>query len=185
MQKIVSTVCPKCNNQKFHRYSKTLNGYQKYKYSYYHQLAPSSPRKVMSRFYPTNPTGEKLHFSGADTDETIVKFTGVRHYLWFVVDSETRFIVGFHLSPHRDSLQDLSLLNGESPMVGHPLSYLTATAPTRCPSHLSLMAVPDNVRVQSFKDDISNNLIKSVSTSSSKHGTSLNRDSLPSIMPTI
>ena len=31
-------------------------------------------------------------------DETVVKISGVKHYLWFVVDSETRFVIGYHLS---------------------------------------------------------------------------------------
>ena len=30
-------------------------------------------------------------------DETIVKVAGVEHYIWFIIDSETRFVIGFHL----------------------------------------------------------------------------------------
>jgi transposase-like protein len=45
------------------------------------------------------------------TDETVIKVAGINHYLWFVIDSETRFIIGFHLSPHRDSPQAFSLLS--------------------------------------------------------------------------
>lgn len=44
-------------------------------------------------------------------DETVVKISGVKHYLWFVVDSETRFVIGYHLSPHRDSPQAVSVLH--------------------------------------------------------------------------
>ena len=36
-------------------------------------------------------------------DETVVKILGKKHYIWFIVDSETRFVLGFHLSPHRNS----------------------------------------------------------------------------------
>jgi len=32
-------------------------------------------------------------------DETVVKIAGKKYYLWFVIDSEARFILGFHLSP--------------------------------------------------------------------------------------
>ena len=42
-------------------------------------------------------------------DETVVKVAGVKHYIWFIIDSETRFVIGFHLSPHRDSPQEVSL----------------------------------------------------------------------------
>ena len=44
-------------------------------------------------------------------DETVVKIRGVKYYLWLIVDSETRFVLGFHLSQHRDSPQAFSLLN--------------------------------------------------------------------------
>lgn len=36
-------------------------------------------------------------------DETVIKINGIKYYIWFIVDSETRFVLGFHLSPHRDS----------------------------------------------------------------------------------
>ena len=42
-------------------------------------------------------------------DETVVKIAGVKHYIWFIIDSETSFVIGFHLSPHRDSPQAVSL----------------------------------------------------------------------------
>lgn len=38
-------------------------------------------------------------------DETVVKISGKKYYVWFIIDSETRFVLGFHLSPHRDSPQ--------------------------------------------------------------------------------
>jgi len=44
-------------------------------------------------------------------DETVVKIAAKKYYLWFVIDSETRFILGFHLSPYRDSRQAFVLLN--------------------------------------------------------------------------
>ena len=44
-------------------------------------------------------------------DETVVKIKGVKHYIWFIIDSETRFVLGFHLSPHRDSPQAFSLFD--------------------------------------------------------------------------
>lgn len=36
-------------------------------------------------------------------DETIVKISGIKHYLWVLLDSETRVIISFFLSPYRDS----------------------------------------------------------------------------------
>ena len=92
-------------------------------------------------------------------DETVVKVAGAKHYLWFVVDSETRFVVGFHLSPKRDSPQAFCVLN-EAAAHGKPRAvvsdrYSAYRAPVR-----SLFQSVRHVRVESFKDVISNNLIE-------------------------
>lgn len=52
-------------------------------------------------------------------DETVVKINGKKHYIWFIIDSETRFVLGFHLSPYRDSSQAHSLFSYVAPM-GNP-----------------------------------------------------------------
>ena len=93
------------------------------------------------------------------TDETVVKIAGVKHYLWFVVDSETRFIVGFHLSRHRDSRQAFSVLKGAA-NIGKPGAivsdrYFAYQSPVRY-----LFDGVKHIRVEDFKDDISNNLIE-------------------------
>lgn len=92
-------------------------------------------------------------------DETVVKISGVKHYIWFVVDSETRFVIGFHLSPHRDSPQAVSVLH-EAQKQGKPAAivsdrYSAYKAPVK-----SLFDGVKHIRVESFKDDISNNLIE-------------------------
>lgn len=93
------------------------------------------------------------------TDETVVKIKGKKHYLWFIIDSETRFIIGFHLSPHRDSPQAHSLLSAASKM-GNPKKivsdrYYAYNIPVKC-----FFPNARHIRVESFKDDISNNLIE-------------------------
>ena len=35
------------------------------------------------------------------TDETVVKIQGKKYYLWLILDSETRFVLGFHLDRHK------------------------------------------------------------------------------------
>jgi transposase-like protein len=57
-------------------------------------------------------------------DETVVKICGIKHYIWFIIDSETRFILGFHLSPRRNSPQAFSLLNSVKHM-GTPGSIVS------------------------------------------------------------
>lgn len=91
-------------------------------------------------------------------DETVVKIQGVKHYLWLIVDAETRFVLGFHLSPHRDSPQAFTLLDSVKDL-GKPQAIVT--------DRYSAYKVPvkafgdvQHIRVQSFGDDITNNLIE-------------------------
>ncbi len=91
-------------------------------------------------------------------DETVVKVAGVKHYLWLIVDCETRFVLGFHLSPHRDSPQAFSLLNAVKDM-GQPGSIVSDRYSAYKVPVKSVLNVP-HIRVQSFHDDISNNLIE-------------------------
>lgn len=92
-------------------------------------------------------------------DETVIKIAGVKHYLWFVVDSETRFVVGFHLSPHRDSPQAFSVLQ-EARSHGQPSAIVSDRYSTYKVPVKSIFEGSRHIRVESFKDDISNNLIE-------------------------
>ena len=48
-------------------------------------------------------------------DETVVKILGEKYYLWLILDSETRFVLGFHLDRHRDSPQAFTILEAVKP----------------------------------------------------------------------
>ena len=94
-------------------------------------------------------------------DETVVKIAGKKFYIWFIVDSETRFVLGFHLSPHRNSDQAFTLFNSVK-KLGNPNAIVS--------DRYSAYKVPvksvfgehiKHIRVESFKDDVSNNLIES------------------------
>ena len=93
------------------------------------------------------------------SDETVVKIAGVKHYIWFVVDSETRFVIGFHLSPHRDSPQAVAVLN-EAKTLGKPGAIVSDRYSAYKVPVKSLLPDVRHIRVKSFKDDISNNLIE-------------------------
>ena len=101
-----------------------------------------------------------LDFSSDEwhADETVVKISGVKHYIWFIIDSETRFVLGFHLSPHRDSPQAFSLLNSVK-HLGKPKSIVSDRYVAYVQPIKSVLNVP-HIKVASFKDDISNNLIE-------------------------
>lgn len=92
-------------------------------------------------------------------DETVVKVAGVKHYLWLVVDSETRFVIGYHLSPHRDSPQAFSLLT-EAATHGKPSALVSDRYSAYKVPAKSVFNGVKHIRVESFKDDISNNLIE-------------------------
>jgi len=89
------------------------------------------------------------------TDETVVKIGGVKHYIWFVVDSETRFIIGFHLSPH----QAFSVLQ-EARFHGHPHAIVSDRYSAYKVPVKSIFGDSKHIRVENFQDDISNNLIE-------------------------
>ena len=76
-----------------------------------------------------------------------------------MVDSETRFVIGFHLSPHRDSPQVASLLY-EARKYGKPGSIVSDRYSAYKVPVKSLFDDVKHIRVESFKDDISNNLIE-------------------------
>lgn len=92
-------------------------------------------------------------------DETVVKIAGIKHYIWFVIDSETRFIIGFHLSPHRDSPQAVSVLS-EAKSNGKPAAVVSDRYSAYKVPIKALLPEAKHIRVQSFKDAISNNLIE-------------------------
>jgi transposase-like protein len=92
-------------------------------------------------------------------DETVVKIAGVKHYIWFVVDSETRFVIGFHLSPHRDSQQAVSVLN-KAHKHGNPSAIVSDRYHAYKVPVKSIFNNAKHICVESFNDDISNNLIE-------------------------
>lgn len=92
-------------------------------------------------------------------DETVVKIAGVKHYIRFIIDSETRFIIGLHLSPHRDSPQAVSLFS-EAVKLGKPSAVVSDRYSAYKVPVKSIFDGAKHIRVQSFKDDISNNLIE-------------------------
>lgn len=52
-----------------------------------------------------------LHSDDWHADETVVFINGERYYLWLAIDSETRFILAFHLTKSRSSDSAYTLIN--------------------------------------------------------------------------
>ena len=82
-------------------------------------------------------------------DETVVKIAGVKHYIWFIIDSETRFVIGFHMSPHRDSPQAVSLFS-EAVKLGKPSAVVSDRYSAYKVPVKSIFDGAKHIRVQSF-----------------------------------
>lgn len=93
-------------------------------------------------------------------DETVVKINGKKYYLWLVIDSETRFVISFHLAPHRDSAQAFSVLHHAS-SLDTPNSIVSDRYWAYDMAVEACFPGAEHIKVESFKDDISNNLIES------------------------
>ncbi len=105
------------------------------------------------------PPIPSLNFKSGEwhADETVVKIHSVMHYLWLILDSETRFVLGFRLSPHRDIPQAFTLPEAVKPM-GTPQAivigrYFAYQMPVK-----TLYGVK-HLRVENFHDNVTNNPI--------------------------
>ena len=92
-------------------------------------------------------------------DETVVFINGERYYLWLAIDSETRFILAFHLTKSRSEESAFTLIN-QAKEFGSPLNFIT----DRLPSYnqaAKLLSNTKHVAVKPMSNDITNNLIES------------------------
>ncbi len=93
-------------------------------------------------------------------DETVVFINGIKHYLWLVIDSETHFIVSFHLSRYRDENSAFSLIN-ETKKYGSPFNLVTDRWPAYNEAIATLLPNTKHLPVKPMSSDINNNLIES------------------------
>jgi len=92
-------------------------------------------------------------------DETVVKVRGKKYYLWFVIDAETRFILGFYLSDRSSSSAHAIMSNVKS--LGSPRAVVTDELPAYFMAVKTLLPNAIHIQVENFSDDISNNVIES------------------------
>lgn len=95
-------------------------------------------------------------------DETFIKINGFTHYLWLIIDSETRLIISFHLSSRRDSNNALKLFElSRSVSDIEPLTLITDNLFAY--NMPAFMFYPNSIHYSyhSFSDFLNNNLIES------------------------
>ena len=117
------------------------------------KFAPIFHSKMLTLIPTMNFNSNEWH-----ADETVVKILCKKYYIWFIIDSETRFVLGFHLSPYRDSKQAFALFNSVK-SIGKPNSIVTDRYPDyKVPTKSVFDA--KHITVDSFKNDIYNNVIE-------------------------
>ena len=94
-------------------------------------------------------------------DETVVKIKGKKYYLWAMIDSETRFVVSFNLSPYRSSGAAMEILYDAKVNHGEPNTIVSDRYKSYPVPIQMIFSNSKHIRVESFADDISNNLIES------------------------
>lgn len=117
------------------------------------RLAPMFQSIALQLIPALNFNSDEWH-----TDETVVKIQGEKYYLWLILDSETRFVLGFHLDRYKDSPQAFTILEAVKDL-GSPRTivsdrYFAYQMPVKTPHGV------EHIRMESFHDDITNNLIE-------------------------
>ena len=93
-------------------------------------------------------------------DETVVFINGERYYLWLAIDSETRFILAFHLTKARDSDAAHTLVN-QAKKLGTPENLITDRLPSYNQAVATVLPDSKHIPVPPMSSDTNNNLIES------------------------
>lgn len=142
MDKIIPNCCPRCNSKKLYKYGKDRFGNQKYQCPICkHQFAPDSQKRwILANILLALFAASLLFFI---TTMMIIQIT--------VVLTRSAIILSFKLSP---SWSRLRLCQTLSVSITSNVWGTAYKVPTK-----AIFGVP-HIRVASFKDDISNNVIE-------------------------
>ena len=104
----------------------------------------------------------QLDFQSDDwhADKTVVFINGVKYYLWIAIDSETRFVLAFHLSKYRGEDSAFSLIN-KSKEFGEPSNLITDRWPAYNQAIKQVLPNTKHLPFKPMSSDINNNLIES------------------------
>lgn len=93
-------------------------------------------------------------------DETVVFINGQKYYLWLAIDSETRFVLAFHLTKSRSSDSAYTLIN-RAKACGEPTYFITDRLPSYNEAVATVLPNTKHVPVEPMSSDTNNNLIES------------------------
>lgn len=95
-------------------------------------------------------------------DETFLKINGVEHYLWILIDSETRFVISFILSDKRDSSSAYMLFHQAACLTDAvPLYIVTDHWNAYNQAIATIYPSVTHYQYENLSDELSNNLIES------------------------
>ena len=120
-----------------------------------HKFTPFFEQKADSFKSQLNLQSDDLH-----ADETVVFINGERYYLWFAINSETRFILAFHLTKSRSEDSAFTLIN-EAKKFGEPSNFITDRLPSYNQAVAKVLPNTKHIPVAPMSSDTNNNLIES------------------------
>ncbi|SUY38516.1 ISCpe7, transposase [Clostridium perfringens] len=86
--------------------------------------------------------------------------SGKKYYLWLAIDSETRFVLAFHLTQARDSDAAFILMN-QAKSMGKPNNFITDRLPSYNEAVKTVLNESTHIPVPPMSSDTKNNLIES------------------------
>jgi len=94
-------------------------------------------------------------------DETVIKIHGKKYYIWTLIDSETRYVINYHLTTSREGKEAYALFHWSKKKYGSPASIVSDRLPSYNMPVKTVFSNSRHIKVQKFTDDITNNLIES------------------------
>lgn len=94
-------------------------------------------------------------------DETVIKISGKRYYIWTLIDSETRFVLDWFLTTSRQAASAFHLFAKTKDKYGSPSKIVSDRLPSYTIPAKVVFDKAEHIKVQSWYDDITNNLIES------------------------
>ena len=123
--------------------------------SWTHKFAPFFKLRADSFKEQLNLQSDDWH-----ADETVVFINGEKYYLWLAIDSETRFILAFHLTKSRSEDSAFTLIS-EAKKFGEPSNFITDRLPSYNQAAAKVLPNTNHIPVAPMSSDTSNNLIES------------------------
>ena len=114
-------------------------------------------KEISENYMPKNlNSSDEWH-----VDETVIKISGKRYYIWTLIDSETRFVINWFLTSSRQAASAFHLFAKAKDNFGSPLNIVSDRLPSYTIPTKVVFNESKHIKVQSWYDDITNNLIES------------------------